>query len=72
MTKQYLTADEVAKMLLVSRQTVSSWCRTGKLKAIRAGREWRIRPDDLDKFTLRGVPQQEENPKANGYAAVAA
>jgi excisionase family DNA binding protein len=69
MTKPYFTASEVAKMLLVSPQTVSSWCREGKLRAIRAGRLWRIRPADLEEFTKKGVPP--ENLKANGLAAFA-
>lgn len=70
MAKQYFTAMEVAEMLLVTPQTVSSWCRDGKLKAIRAGRMWRIKPADLEEFTRRGVPP-EESPKINGLAAFA-
>lgn len=67
MEKPYLTATEVAKMLLVTPQTVGTWCREGKLKAIRAGRLWRIKPADLEEFTRKGVPQGE-SPKASDLA----
>ncbi|MBK9943669.1 MAG: helix-turn-helix domain-containing protein [Kouleothrix sp.] len=66
--KQYLTASEVAALLRISPQTVSSWCREGRLKAIRAGRVWRIRPADLEEFTHKGIPQSGESPKASGLA----
>lgn len=63
--EQYLTTEEIAKMLRVSVQSVNKWCREGKLKAIRAGRRWRITRADLNQFTQKGVPQ-EQRPKING------
>jgi len=36
------TTGEVAKMLRLSRRTVSDWARTGRIEAIRPGRRWRI------------------------------
>jgi len=47
---EFLTVQEVADQLRVVPQTVQRWIRGGKLKAVRAGRLWRIRPEDLDKF----------------------
>ena len=38
----YLTPEEVAEILRVDRRTVYEWLRSGKLKAIRFGRTWRI------------------------------
>jgi excisionase family DNA binding protein len=51
MTTNYFTVREVATLLRVTPQTVNTWCRLGSLKAIRAGRSWRIAPADLDEFT---------------------
>lgn len=68
MKEEYLTPIEVARELRVSTQSVSKWCRLGKLKAIRAGRSWRITRADLNEFTRRGVPQEGESPKASGLA----
>lgn len=36
------TTGEVAKMLRLSRRTVSDWAKTGRIEAIRPGRRWRI------------------------------
>lgn len=67
--EQYLTTDEVAEMLRVTPQAVNKWCREGKLKAIRAGRRWRITRAALNEFTQQGVPPQ--SPKASGLVAFA-
>lgn len=51
-----LTAAEAAAQLRVTPQAVRAWCRAGALVATRAGREWRIKPEDLETFQRRGVP----------------
>lgn len=51
MTKeQFYTIEEVAKMLRVVYLTVYRWIQSGKLKAYKAGKQYRIKKDDLDKF----------------------
>ena len=44
------TTTEVAEMLQVRLQTIGNWCRTGKLKAKRVGRGWRIPASELSNF----------------------
>jgi excisionase family DNA binding protein len=45
------TVAEVARALGRSPSTVRGWCASGKLKAYKLnGREWRIRPEDLQAF----------------------
>lgn len=68
LSSQYLTAAEVAAMLRVSPQAVSAWCRQGKLKAIRAGRGWRILPADLHEFTQTQREDQGMSKKVDGLA----
>jgi excisionase family DNA binding protein len=46
----YLTVEDVAKQLQVSTYTVRRWLKSGKLPAIKLGKEWRISPDDLEAF----------------------
>ena len=48
--EEYLTPDEIAERLRVTGKTVRQWCRLGKLKAIRAGKQWRVTPGDLHTF----------------------
>jgi len=45
-----LTPEEVARRLNVSLVTVGRWLREGKLKGVKAGRQWRVRENDLQKF----------------------
>lgn len=52
MTKkgQYYTIEEVAKMLKVAYLTVYRWIQNGKLIAYKAGKQYRIKKEDLDEF----------------------
>jgi excisionase family DNA binding protein len=44
------TTDEVAQLLKASRRTVQHWIRTGRLKALRVGGEYRIEAEELRRF----------------------
>jgi excisionase family DNA binding protein len=48
--ERLLTPEEVAAHTNVSTVTVGRWLREGKLKGLKAGRQWRIREEDLEKF----------------------
>ncbi len=50
MADDYLTPDEVASRLQVSRQVVYNWINEGRLRAVKAGRTLRIPPYALDAF----------------------
>jgi excisionase family DNA binding protein len=50
MNEKLLTPEQVAERLQVTERTVYSWLRRGKLPALKLGRLWRIRPDDLETF----------------------
>jgi excisionase family DNA binding protein len=45
-----LTVAEVANVMRVSRMTVYRLIRRGQLKAIRVGRNYRVRDDDLNGY----------------------
>lgn len=67
----YLTVTEVATRLRVADKTVRRWCASGQLRAIRAGKPWRITPADLDAF-LRRKLEGSENEQNEGIAGLAA
>ena len=48
--EQYYTIEEVAKMLKVVYLTVYRWIQSGKLNSNKAGKQYRIKKEDLDKF----------------------
>ena len=50
MATDYLTPDEVASRLQVSRQVVYNWINDGRLRAVKAGRTLRIPHYALDAF----------------------
>jgi excisionase family DNA binding protein len=52
-----LTIDEVAECLRVHRNTVYRWCRTGRLHAVKLGKEWRILEDELEGALRRSSTQ---------------
>ncbi len=45
-----LTTEQVAELLQVHPFTVLKYIKTGKLKAIKLGRVWRIRESDVERF----------------------
>ncbi len=49
--EEYYTIEEVATTLKVAYLTVYRWIKLGKLKAIKAGKQYRVNREDLDKFT---------------------
>lgn len=58
--EQFLTPEEIAAKLKVHRETVYNWIRSGRLKAVRAGRQLRVAESELRRFlgTQEGPPGQ--------------
>ena len=52
MSKQYLKVKDAAELLGLSEDTIRNWInRPGrKLPAVKAGRDWLIKREDLDRF----------------------
>lgn len=48
--EQYYSIEEVAKTLKVAYLTVYRWIQSDKLVAYKAGKQYRIKKLDLDKF----------------------
>ena len=47
---RFYTCEEVAEMYRVKISTVWEWIRVGKLSAVRVGKQYRIRKEDLAAF----------------------
>jgi len=50
MSEEIYSLREVAKKLKVSYNTVLRWVSSGKLPALKAGIQWRVTEEDLEKF----------------------
>jgi excisionase family DNA binding protein len=48
-----LTTKQAIKYLKISKPTFLKYCREGKIKAIKAGKGWKVLQSELDRF-LRG------------------
>lgn len=48
--EQYYSIEEVANLLKVAYLTVYRWVQSGKLSALKAGKQYRISKADLDTF----------------------
>ena len=58
-----LTPEELAEQLRVTLPTVYGWLKMGRLRGLRAGKFWRIRPADLEAF-LNPSPEEVERENA--------
>jgi len=45
---EYYTIDELAIVLKISRRTIERQIKNGEIKAIKIGRQWRIRKKDFE------------------------
>lgn len=51
--EKYYTIEEVAEMLKVAYLTVYRWIKTGKLEAVKAGKQYRIKATVLNIYLQR-------------------
>lgn len=50
LTDEYYSIEEAAKMLKVAYLTVYRWIQSNKLTAYKAGKQYRIKQEDLQVF----------------------
>ncbi|MBA3714572.1 MAG: helix-turn-helix domain-containing protein [Pyrinomonadaceae bacterium] len=48
---EFLTPEEAAKLLKVTRRTIYNWLKAGKLPALKYGQGWRIIRSELIRGT---------------------
>ena len=56
-----LSVKDIAKTLSVSENTVRRWIAEGKIKGLKFGRQWRLRPSDMAQWLEHG--DQDDNSK---------
>ena len=59
--KPLLTMDQAIGLLKTSRSTFYRWLRTGKVKGMKVGRQWRFTREDIERF-LRGQEPRVDLP----------
>jgi excisionase family DNA binding protein len=61
MAEMFLSLQDVADELGISVQTIRKWVKGGELAAYKPGKEYRIKPSDLEEF----LKTREVDPKAS-------
>lgn len=52
--KKVYTLDEVAQLLNTTKKTLYTYIKSGKLKAVKIGKLWRVTNENLDDFLNKG------------------
>ncbi len=52
--EKLLTTQEVADYLGLTQRTIYTYIQSGSLRAVKVGREWRIKESELEAFINRG------------------
>lgn len=60
MMKVY-TLQEVADILQITRRTVYTYLKDGKLKAVKIGKFWRVSEENLEEFIKTGTTVSDAN-----------
>lgn len=55
------TLDEVADILKVTRRTMYTYVKEGKLHAVKMGKYWRVSHESLQAFISTGTPISDAN-----------
>jgi excisionase family DNA binding protein len=59
--RRFVTAEETAELLRVALNTVYRWCRSGRLRARKFGRQWRIDGSALEELGYPGPKSKPVN-----------
>ena len=57
-TDSVLTSDEAIQYLRISKPTFLKYIRLGRIRAIKAGKGWRVLHSELYRFLKEGSPDQ--------------
>ena len=49
------TLEEIAELLHITRRTLYTYVKEGKLKAVKVGKYWRVTEKNLQEFLERGT-----------------
>lgn len=60
---EFLGMEEAIRLLKTTPPTFYRWLRQGRLKGIKAGRQWRFRREDIDRFLRGEGPQVDVSPE---------
>lgn len=60
--------DEVADILKITRRTLYTYVKTGKLRAVKIGKYWRVAEQELEDFIATGTAIMDTNRRKENQA----
>lgn len=54
---EYLTINQISKILKINRKTIEYWLHSGKLRGLKFGKQWRIKRSDVE---IMGEPNGQD------------
>jgi len=60
--------DEVADILKITRRTLYTYVKTGKLRAVKIGKYWRVAEQELQDFIATGTGVMDTNRRKENQA----
>ncbi len=67
--EQWLSVEEVAQHLKVSKESIYRWIERGKIPAHRVGRLWRFSAKEVDESVRRGDLAEDASQEISGIVA---
>ena len=58
--ERWLSVDEIATHLGISKETVYRWAEKAKMPAHKVGRQWKFKVSEVDGWVLKGEANQVE------------
>lgn len=65
--ERWLSVEEIAKHLGVSKETVYRWLEKQKVPAHRIGKLWKFKPSEVDQWVVSGGATSFENSQRNQH-----
>jgi excisionase family DNA binding protein len=62
MTEKWLSVEEIAEHLGISKETVYRWLERKRIPAHRVGKLWKFRASEVDDWVIRGGAQEGSAP----------
>ena len=58
--ERWLSVEEIAKHLSISKETVYRWVESGRMPAHKVGKQWRFQSTEVDEWVRSGSGAAEE------------
>ena len=68
--ERWLSVEEIAKHLKISKETVYRWLERGRIPAHRVGKQWRFRIGEVDAWVQTGGAADESTHRSPPESAL--